>query len=266
MTKATDAGEFPVTGTGPARAGGFFGALGRMIVRHPWRVIAPWMIAAIAIIATAPALPTTTNESSFLPSSYESIRAASLQDTQAFPQAADVTADAAIIVFSRPGGGKLSPAPTRPRSPRSRPRSTRGTFRTSWPSRRGQSPNKLVQPALVSMNNSVLNGTGVAAGDAIKVLRADIKPLVRGPVCPRASPGRRLSNWTASSPATTPRRSSRSPPSPDPDPAAGHLPQPDHRVPAAGRDRRRLPGRDGLIADVNSALQPELELAPSAPC
>ena len=42
------------------------------------------------------------------------------------------------------------------------------------------SPNRLVQTALVSMNNSVLNGTSTAAGDAIKVLRADIKPLVRG--------------------------------------------------------------------------------------
>ena len=47
------------------------------MVRHPWRVIALWIVAAIAIIATAPALPTTTNESSFLPSSYESIRAMS---------------------------------------------------------------------------------------------------------------------------------------------------------------------------------------------
>jgi uncharacterized membrane protein YdfJ with MMPL/SSD domain len=27
------------------------------VVRHPWRVIALWIVAAIAIIATAPALP-----------------------------------------------------------------------------------------------------------------------------------------------------------------------------------------------------------------
>ena len=63
---------------------------------------------------TAPALPTTTNESSFLPSSYESIRAQALE-TKAFPQASNVTADAAIIVFSRPDGGKLSPADVRER-------------------------------------------------------------------------------------------------------------------------------------------------------
>jgi len=92
-----------------AEGGGFFAALGRMVVRHPWRVIALWVIAAVAVIATAPALPTTTNESSFLPSSYESIRAASLQD-QAFPQAGNVSADAAIIVFARADGGKLTAA------------------------------------------------------------------------------------------------------------------------------------------------------------
>jgi len=30
----------------PDRAGDFFAALGRMVVRHPWRVIALWVIAA----------------------------------------------------------------------------------------------------------------------------------------------------------------------------------------------------------------------------
>ena len=42
------------------------------------------------------------------------------------------------------------------------------------------SSNKLVQTALVAMDNSVVNGTSNAAGDAIKTLRADIKPLMQG--------------------------------------------------------------------------------------
>src|SRR5580704_3825118 len=42
------------------------------------------------------------------------------------------------------------------------------------------SPNKLVQTAFVAMDNSIVNGSGTAAGDAIKVLRADIKPLMTG--------------------------------------------------------------------------------------
>ena len=94
----------------PAGAsGGLFAGLGRAVVRHPWRVIALWVIAAVAVIATAPGLPTTTSESSFLPSSYESIRAADLQD-QAFPQTGQVTGAAAIIVFSRADGGRLTAA------------------------------------------------------------------------------------------------------------------------------------------------------------
>ena len=79
------------------------------MVRHPWRVIALWVIAAVAVIATAPKLPTTSSESSFLPGSYESIRAAHLQD-QAFPQTGQVTGSAAIIVFARSDHGRLTAA------------------------------------------------------------------------------------------------------------------------------------------------------------
>src|SRR3984957_18597931 len=96
-------------GTELAAGQGPFAGLGRAVVRHPWRVIALWLIAAVAVIATSPGLPTTTNESSFLPKSYESIRAANLQ-AKAFPQAGHVTADAAIIVFARSDGGRLTTA------------------------------------------------------------------------------------------------------------------------------------------------------------
>src|SRR5512142_920361 len=72
---------------------GVFAWLGRAAVRHPWRVIALWIVAAVAVIATSPGLPTTTNESSFLPKNYESIRAMDLQD-KAFPQSGHVTSAA----------------------------------------------------------------------------------------------------------------------------------------------------------------------------
>src|SRR5690349_9565982 len=94
---------------GPAKRSGPFAWLGRAVVHHPWRVIALWVVAVVAVIATSPGLPTTTNESSFLPKSYESIRAQSLAD-QAFPQSSHVTANAAIIVFARADGGRLSAA------------------------------------------------------------------------------------------------------------------------------------------------------------
>ena len=165
----------------PAEAGGGpFARLGRAVVRHPWRVIALWVIAAVAVIATSPGLPTTSSESSFLPSSYESIRATNLQD-QAFPQASHVTSSAAIIVFARAEGGRLTGADSAriaaiasvagrqahpPVSRASRPAPRR---RTIW-CRRRWSPCPI----------SVVNGSGTAAGDAVKVLRADIKPLMAG--------------------------------------------------------------------------------------
>jgi putative drug exporter of the RND superfamily len=142
-------------------------------------VIVGWIIVAIAVIATAPALPTTTNEASFLPSSYESIKAQNLQD-QAFPQAGRVDAAAAIVVFARTDGGRLTPAD------KAKVASVASTLNdkhitnvlgiTAGP----VSPNGLVQTVSVAMNNNLVNGSGTQAGDAVKVLRADIKPLMSG--------------------------------------------------------------------------------------
>ena len=73
-----------------------FARLGRLVVHHPWRVIGIWLIAAVAIIGLAPKLTATTDESSFLPTHYESIQAQNLQES-AFPHAAS---PAAIIVFA----------------------------------------------------------------------------------------------------------------------------------------------------------------------
>jgi putative drug exporter of the RND superfamily len=158
---------------------GVFAWLGRVAVRHPWRVIALWIVAAVAVIATSPGLPTTSNESSFLPSSYESIRASNLQD-QAFPQASNVTANAAIIVFAKAGGGPLTAADSAKIKSVTQALQTRHVKNILSVTAGQPSSNHLVQAAAVAMPNSVVNGNGNDAGDAIKVLRADIKPLVAG--------------------------------------------------------------------------------------
>lgn len=72
-------------------------------MHHPWRVIAVWLAAAVAVVALAPKLTATTDEASFLPSHYESIQALNLQQ-KAFPQAAT---PAAIIVLERQDGAPL---------------------------------------------------------------------------------------------------------------------------------------------------------------
>jgi len=165
---------------GPARPGsGLFAALGRMVTRHPWRVIAVWIIAAVAVVATAPALPTTTNEASFLPSSYESIKAQNLQN-QAFPEAGKVDAEAAIIVFARSDGGRLTPADQAKVASIASTLNDRHIPNILGVTAGPVSPNGLVQTASVAMSNDLVNGSGTQAADAIKALRADIKPLMSG--------------------------------------------------------------------------------------
>jgi RND superfamily putative drug exporter len=171
VSKHTD--ESSAAGRGP------FARLGRAVVAHPWRVIAVWIVVAIAVIATAPKLPTTSNESSFLPSGYESIRAASLQDT-AFPQTGNVTPNAAIIVFSRSDQGKLTSADSAKIAHIASALNSRHIAHILSVTATPASPNRLVQGAPVAMPNSVVNSDNNDAGNSIKTLRADIKPLMAG--------------------------------------------------------------------------------------
>src|SRR5580700_6959886 len=135
-------------GEGTAVAGGEgpFAGLGRAVVRHPWRVIALWIVAAVAVIATSPGLPTTTNESSFLPKSYESIRAANLED-KAFPQQGHVSADAAIIVFARADSAPLTAADSAKVASIAAELNTRHIDNIVSITASAPSPNRLVQTA-----------------------------------------------------------------------------------------------------------------------
>ncbi|MET8625536.1 MMPL family transporter [Kitasatospora sp. NPDC004669] len=80
-----------------------FHRLGHIVVRRAWWVIGAWLIAAIAIIAAAPALKASTDESDFLPKHYESIQAMELQQ-KAFPSD---KAPSALLLFERTDGGQL---------------------------------------------------------------------------------------------------------------------------------------------------------------
>jgi putative drug exporter of the RND superfamily len=163
----------------PARGGGLFAGLGRLVTGHPWLVIAVWIIAAVAVVATAPKLPTTSNEASFLPSSYESIKAQNLQD-QAFPQAGHVDATAAIIVFARSDNQPLTAADKAKVVSVARTLNAAHIANILSVTAGATSTNGLVQTAAVAMDNSIVNGDGNQAGDAIKTLRSDIKPLMTG--------------------------------------------------------------------------------------
>jgi RND superfamily putative drug exporter len=86
--------------------GEMFGAIGRAVVRRPWLVILGWLVAAAAIIVTAPSLGSVTNsdQSAFLPPEKESVQAAALA-ARAFPAADGATA---VIVVDRADGAPLT--------------------------------------------------------------------------------------------------------------------------------------------------------------
>ena len=84
-----------------------FGALGRFTSRRPWFVIAAWVVLAVFVVALAPALETTQEESEFLPDHYESVQAVKLLEDK-FPEAN--TTSAAQIVFQREDGAQLTEA------------------------------------------------------------------------------------------------------------------------------------------------------------
>ncbi|GGV91620.1 MMPL family transporter [Streptomyces massasporeus] len=83
-----------------------FGRIGRAAVLRPWLTIAAWIVAAVALAALAPQLKSTGDQADFLPSHYESVQAAEVQE-RAFPQHEQ---PAAIAVFQRSDGGKLTAA------------------------------------------------------------------------------------------------------------------------------------------------------------
>jgi RND superfamily putative drug exporter len=154
-----------------------FGRLAQAVVHHPWRVIVLWVVAAFALVATSPGLPTTSSESSFLPSHYESIRASNLQ-SKAFPQTGDIVASAAVIVFARHNGAPLTPEDSSAIAGVVTELNGRHIKDVTSITQGPPSENGLVETATVAMPKSVVYSSGTKAGDAIKVLRSDIRPLV----------------------------------------------------------------------------------------
>jgi uncharacterized membrane protein YdfJ with MMPL/SSD domain len=83
-----------------------FGRWGRFVVRRPWWVIGGWLVGVSLIIGFLPSLSdiTSADQGSFLPGTYESVRAIDLAKT-AFPQQATSTA---IVVVKRADAAPLT--------------------------------------------------------------------------------------------------------------------------------------------------------------
>lgn len=151
-----------------------FSALGRFVTRRPWYVLGTWVVLAVVVIATAPALTATTDEAEFLPKHYESIKAANLQE-KAFPSQG---APGAILVFDRKDGGKLTTEDSA--TVESVVEELNGKLDKAFEPGAVQPPsdNKLVQIAVIGLAD---NATGFdrQSMDAAEQLRKDAKPLVK---------------------------------------------------------------------------------------
>ncbi len=82
--------------------------LGKFITRNRWWVIGVWVVVSVVIALFAPKLSevTSSDQTSFLPSKYESVQAQKIGE-KAFPQSRD---DTEILLVKRQDGGKLTPA------------------------------------------------------------------------------------------------------------------------------------------------------------
>ncbi|MFG3582238.1 MMPL family transporter [Micromonospora chersina] len=155
-----------------------FERLGRFVVGKAWWVIAGWVLAAIAIIATTPSLSdiTSADQESFLPHSYESVQATEL-GMKAFPQQATATA---TIVVKRADGKPLTPADEArvgQFAQALKARNIRATsgYQTGPPA---VAPDKSVQ--VVSVGLDATNPNDPALLDSVRDLRSAIGPDLAG--------------------------------------------------------------------------------------
>ncbi|MET8981850.1 MMPL family transporter [Streptomyces sp. NPDC004539] len=151
-----------------------FRRMGDAVVRHPVWTIVAWLIAAVAIAATAPSLPSSSDESSFLPKSYESIKAADLQE-KAFPSA---FTPSAIALFQRADGGKLTVADKRDVTRITEELGAKKIDEVQKVVEGQPSQDGRYTMTLVQMDSR--NAGQPKQADAAKVLRDDVKALARG--------------------------------------------------------------------------------------
>ncbi|MFE0106155.1 MMPL family transporter [Streptomyces sp. NPDC059009] len=151
-----------------------FRRIGTAVVRHPVWTIVAWLIAAAAIVATAPGLPSNSDESSFLPKSYESIKAADIQD-KAFPSSFTPSATA---LYQRTDGGRLTAADKKDVARITAELGKKKIDQVQKVVPGKPSDDGKYTMTLVQMNDKTTGQPEQA--DAAEVLRADVKKLTRG--------------------------------------------------------------------------------------
>ena len=150
-----------------------FAALGRLVSRHPWSVLGAWVALTAIVIAFAPGLKSTTDQSDFLPKHYESIQATNLI-TEAFPKQEDA---GATIVFDHSDGSALTGADIKKISAIASSLQLPDAFTQAEPV--AVSPTRMA--AIVNLDMSkTANPQDKAVLDQVKTLRDEIAQATQG--------------------------------------------------------------------------------------
>ncbi len=152
-----------------------FARVGSVVVRHPVWVIVAWVLLAAGVIGFAPRLTSTSDEASFLPTHYESIRAIALQQ-QAFPQAAT---PAALIVVERADGAKLTDADSAKVAAIGQALGAAQVPHVTAVVPTPAAPNKLIQVIAVQMTQ-VTSASDRSQLDAVQALRDKLPAQLQG--------------------------------------------------------------------------------------
>ncbi len=163
----------PQCGFGSVRT--LFAALGKLVVRARWWVIAAWIAAAVIIAATAPALQSTQDQSEFLPSHYESVKALTVQQ-EAFPERGEI---GAIVVFDHEDGSQLTEDDQATVSSIAEQLNAKSYDNLGTAAAAPVSDNGLVQAIFVTVKPGKNAFDPTAIEDA-RNLRDDLEPLVEG--------------------------------------------------------------------------------------
>ncbi|MFI1970252.1 MMPL family transporter [Streptomyces cinnamoneus] len=152
-----------------------FRRVGRFAVHRPWLTILAWLIAAVALATLAPGLKSTTDETEFLPSHYESVRVGELQQ-KAFPQTEQ---PAAIAVFQRTDGGKLTAADQRDVAKVAKALEDKHYDKIAKVVTGPEAVSPNGEIALANVIASTKNAYDEKLPDAVKKMREDAKPLIK---------------------------------------------------------------------------------------
>jgi len=152
-----------------------FAGLGKLVVRARWWVTAAWIVAALVIALTAPALQSTQDQSEFLPKHYESVQALAVQQ-EAFPQRGEI---GAIVVFDHRDGSALTDADQATVASIAQKLNSQSYDNLGTAVANPVSENGLVQAIFVQVKPGK-NAFDPTAIDDARDLRADLEPLVEG--------------------------------------------------------------------------------------